>query len=64
MSTILTKPTFEALNMQLQQKRNQYDEMILQNKEFEEVKQLFIEIRALEQSLVALLDGNSSSALV
>ena len=41
----------EELNTLIIEKRKVYNEMLTENKEFEEVKAIFIEIKILEESL-------------
>lgn len=42
---------FELLVQQLKEKRNLYNQMLSKDKQFEEVKTLFLEIRDLEKSI-------------
>jgi hypothetical protein len=60
MSTPFTKLKTEQLITLLDQKRALYNQMMSDNKEFEQVKLLFVEIRALEQSLTQIKDPTRS----
>ena len=51
MYTPLNEVKFEDLRVLLDKKRHLYDQMIADNKEFDEVKSLFIEIKVLEESI-------------
>jgi hypothetical protein len=63
MSTPSTQSKTEQLVTLLNHKRALYNQMISDNKEFEQVKLLFTEIRALEQSLNQLKDTTKSGNL-
>jgi hypothetical protein len=47
----LTSEEIKELVVLLNEKRNNFDKMLNENKEFEEVKRLFNEIRQLEKTL-------------
>lgn len=51
MYTPLSEVKVEDLHVLLDKKRHLYDQMIADNKEFDEVKALFIEIKVLEESI-------------
>ena len=51
MYTPLNNVKVEQLQSLLVEKKHQYDQMITDNKEFDEVKAVFIEIKVLEESI-------------
>jgi hypothetical protein len=51
MSMYLTSEEIKELVALLNEKRSNFDKMLNENKEFEEVKRLFNEIRQLEKTL-------------
>ena len=51
MYTPLSDVKVEELHVLLDKKRHLYNQMIANNKEFDEVKALFIEIKVLEESI-------------
>ena len=59
MSSPLTNLTVEQLNTLLREKTVLYNDMIKQNKEFQEVKGLFMEIKDIMNRLSQLQEINS-----